>query len=129
MGEVKKRTPPYVPAKDDPADIALAEYLNSLESPVPIKFIRQEGGNYLFGSKKIYIKIENGRILIKVGGGFTSIEEFLSVYTQIEIEKAGSSPKTMSAMGNLSQIGRQDSGLSPGKAGNTESSNRSPRRN
>lgn len=129
MGEVKKRAPPYVPAKDDPVDIALAEYLNSLESPVAIKFIRQEGGNYIFGSKKIYIKIENGRILIKVGGGFTSIEEFLSVYTQIEIEKAGSSPKKMSAMGNLSQIGRQDSGLSPGKAGNTESSNRSPRRN
>ncbi|OMJ75267.1 hypothetical protein SteCoe_25625 [Stentor coeruleus] len=128
MGEVKKRAPPYVPA-NDPVDIALAEYLNSLESPVPIKFIRQEGGNYLFGSKKIYIKIESGRILIKVGGGFTSIEEFLSVYTKIEIEKAGSSPKTMSAMGNISQIGRQDSGLSPGRALNTESSNRSPRRN
>lgn len=125
MGEIKKRAPPYVPAKDDPVDIALAEYLNALESPVLIKFIRQDGGNYLFGSKKIYIKFENNRIVVKVGGGFTSIDEFLSVYTPIEIEKAESSPKTSAAMGNSSQIVRKESGLSPGKEG----SSRSPRKN
>ena len=69
MGEVKKRNPPYVPARDDPTDAALAEYLNAKETPVPIKFQRQEGGNYLFGSKKVYIKVENGKLLVKLGEG------------------------------------------------------------
>lgn len=93
MGQAQKRTPPYVPVKDDPVDVALGAYLNSKETPVPIKFIRQEGGNYTFGTKKIYIKIENGKLLIKVGGGFTNIDEFLWIYTPVELEKIDSSPR------------------------------------
>lgn len=93
MGQAQKRAPPYIPVKDDLVDNALASYLNAKETPVPIKFIRQEGGNYLFGTKKIYIKIENGKLLIKVGGGFTNIDEFLWIYTPVELEKVDSSPR------------------------------------
>jgi len=96
MGQAQKRAPPYIPAKDDIVDNALASYLNSKETPVPIKFIRQEGGNYIFGTKKIYVKIENGKLLIKVGGGFTNIDEFLWIYTPVELEKVDSSPRRKS---------------------------------
>jgi hypothetical protein len=109
MGEVKKRQPPYVPVKDDPVDAALAEYLNSKEVQVPIKFIRQEGGNYTFGTKKVYVKVENGRLLVKVGGGFTSIDEFLSIYTLIEQEKADSSPKANAGLMSLAKFSKDAS--------------------
>ena len=115
MGEVKKRNPPYIPAKDDPTDIALAEYLNAKETPVPIKFIRQDGGNYLFGSKKVYIKVENGRLLVKVGGGFTSIDEFLCIYTPVELEKAESSPK--GSPGLITSLSRFTKDSSPNVVG------------
>ena len=111
MGEVKKRNPPYVPARDDPTDAALAEYLNAKETPVPIKFQRQEGGNYLFGSKKVYIKVENGKLLVKVGGGFTSIDEFLCIYTPVEMEKAENSPR--GSPGLVSSLARFSKDSSP----------------
>jgi TfoX/Sxy family transcriptional regulator of competence genes len=43
--------------------------------PVPIK--RLGGGYYLFGTKKIYAKILNGRLVIRVGGGYMVIDEFI----------------------------------------------------
>ena len=36
----------------------------------------------------MYIKIEKGnQILVKVGGGFISVKEFIEQYTQAEVEK------------------------------------------
>jgi TfoX/Sxy family transcriptional regulator of competence genes len=46
--------------------------------PVPIK--RLGNGYYLFGSKKIFAKIMNGKLVIRVGGGFMVIEEFIAAY-------------------------------------------------
>ena len=51
-------------------------------------FLRESEGVYQFGQKRIYIKIEKGdRILVRVGGGFMTIEEFIKLYTQEEVEK------------------------------------------
>lgn len=44
-------------------------------------------GYYLFGTKKIYAKILNGRLVIRVGGGYMIITEFLDQYSQIELNK------------------------------------------
>ena len=126
LGEVKKRNPPYVPAKDDLVDIALSEYLNSREAPVPIKFVRQGGGNYLFGTKKIYIKIETGRLLVRVGGGFTSIDEFLCIYTPVELDKVDS-PESSPRFNSISKGSRDSSPSSViGRLSISESS-KSPR--
>ena len=124
MGEVQKRNPPYVPAKDDLVDAFLAEFLNARDNSNPIKFIRQDGGNYLFGTKKVYLKIENGKLLVKVGGGFTSIEEFLTIYTPLELEKADASPgspkiitvrQTRESSPNSAIRGQNESAKSPKK--------------
>lgn len=85
MNEVKKRQIFHSPVKSDPVDQALATFINSRE--VPIKFTRQEGGNYLFGLTKIFIKLENSKLLVKVRGGFTPIEEFLTIYAPIELSR------------------------------------------
>jgi hypothetical protein len=40
-------------------------------------FMRESEGVYVFGSKKIAVKVEYNNIKIRVGGGYLSIEEFL----------------------------------------------------
>ena len=41
-------------------------------------FVRESEGVYKFGSKKVYIKVEKGNhVLIKVGGGFVRVEDFI----------------------------------------------------
>ncbi len=51
-------------------------------------FLRESEGVYQFGQKKVFVKVEKGdRILIKVGGGFMLIDEFIDAYTQSEIDK------------------------------------------
>ncbi len=51
-------------------------------------FIQKLGpGNYLFGTKKIYAKVVNGVLLIRVGGGFMDIDNFYSNYGEQEYYK------------------------------------------
>jgi hypothetical protein len=51
-------------------------------------FVRLSPGIYSFGSKKVYIKIDNGRITIRVGGGYLRVDEFLERYTAVELERS-----------------------------------------
>jgi hypothetical protein len=41
----------------------------------------------LFGTRKIYAKILNGKLVIRVGGGYMVIEEFISTYAEKELIK------------------------------------------
>ena len=41
---------------------------------------REGDGVYRFGSKRVLIKLENECIIIRVGGGFMNIEEFVDQY-------------------------------------------------
>ena len=58
----------------------LAEWLNAHGCPIPIQ--RLGGGYYMFGTKKIYAKIINGKLVIRVGGGYMGIDEFMQHYGQ-----------------------------------------------
>ena len=80
----------YVPVKGDHVDEALASYINGIEdkSKLKVMFVRINPGIYQFGSKKICIKVEQGKINIRVGGGYMYIDEFLDQYTTYELEKA-----------------------------------------
>jgi hypothetical protein len=73
----------YVPVKGDAVDELMAKYLNDMKCPLPVK--RLGDGYYLFGTKKIYAKIMQGKLVIRVGGGFMSIEEFINTYAEFEI--------------------------------------------
>ena len=57
----------------------MAEYINNFpdRSKLKIMFLRESEGVYSFGSKKISVRIENGKIIIRVGGGYLSIDEFM----------------------------------------------------
>ena len=52
-------------------------------------FVREAEGLYKFGGKKIIIKIEQGNLIIRVGGGYVEFEEFIKLYAHVELAKAG----------------------------------------
>jgi hypothetical protein len=79
----------YVPEKGDMIDNAVADFINTGEevSRLKLLFIRETEGVYQFGSKRVYVKLEGGRILIRVGGGFLTMDEFIEQYAPLEVEK------------------------------------------
>ena len=79
----------YIPAKNDPVDVALGAFINNYpdRKKLKIMFMRESEGVYEFGSRRVMVKVEKNKILIKVGGGFLSIDEFLDQYTPTELEK------------------------------------------
>jgi shikimate kinase len=75
----------YRPLKGDLVDELIAKYINGMSCPLPVK--RLGDGFYMFGTKKIFAKIMNGKLVIRVGGGFMSIEEFITTYADFEVTK------------------------------------------
>jgi chromosome segregation ATPase len=68
---------------EDDVDAMLAQYIQGC--PVPIK--RLGNGFYMFGTKKIFAKIMNGKLVIRVGGGYMDITEFIKNYADAELIK------------------------------------------
>jgi chromosome segregation ATPase len=61
IAELQNKTV-YYPITDDPVDEAIAGYINSRTDPLPVSFVREEFGVYLFGTKRVFIKIENNKL-------------------------------------------------------------------
>eukprot|EP00347_Sterkiella_histriomuscorum_P011164 403373507 len=76
----KPKKAAYKSVKGDEIDQMLAEMLNKTGESVDLK--RLGGGFYMFGDKKIFCKIMNGNLVVRVGGGYVSIEEFIKVYAK-----------------------------------------------
>jgi Growth-Arrest-Specific Protein 2 Domain len=77
----------YTPELNDNLDSALAEFINMHKHSLFISFVREKEGVYQFGSKRVFLKLENGKIYARVGGGFMAIEEFIKIYTSLELDK------------------------------------------
>ena len=79
----------YKPLKDDPVDQGLANYIN--KAPVRIRskmdFEREAPGIYRYHRKKVFMKIEQETIVIRVGGGFLTLDEFVALYCGGGIEE------------------------------------------
>lgn len=71
--------------KGDLLDELIGKYIHQANCPVPI--IRLGNGYYIFGTRKIYAKIMNGKLVIRVGGGYMVIEEFINTYAEHELTK------------------------------------------
>ena len=80
----------YIAHKYDKIDETLGNFLNSRpeSTGMRIMFLRESEGVYIFGQKRVYIKIEKGdQILVRVGGGYMHIDEFIYQYTQSEVDR------------------------------------------
>jgi hypothetical protein len=78
---IEARPRQYVADDEDPVDVALADFINTREEPLMVGFKRENSGVYLFGTRRIFVKIEQGKLIIKVGGGYMLPEELIAVYT------------------------------------------------
>lgn len=53
-----------------------------------ILFLRESEGVYKFGKKRVHVKVERGNeVLVRVGGGFISAQQFIEMYTPQEVDK------------------------------------------
>lgn len=75
----------YKAVKGDEIDEKFAEAMNRANLNLPVK--RLAAGKYLFGTRQIMAKIINGKLVIRVGGGYMSADEFIDQYGKIELLK------------------------------------------
>lgn len=53
-----------------------------------ILFLRESEGVYKFGKRRVHVKVERGNeVLVRVGGGFISAQQFIETYMPSEVEK------------------------------------------
>lgn len=100
-----KATKAYKPIKGDPIDELFGFHLNKCGCTLTVK--RLAPGKYLFGTRQILAKIINGKLVIRVGGGYMSAEEFIEQYGRQEMMK----------MMKTDQDGKSGDGLSGRNAG------------
>ena len=57
----------------------MADFINNYpdRNKLKIMFVRESNGIYEFGSKRLEIRLAQSKIMIRVGGGYISIDEFL----------------------------------------------------
>ena len=72
----------YKATKGDSVDEMLANVVNIKGCEIPIS--RLGDGHYMFGSKKIFTRIMNNKLVVRVGGGFMSMDEFIATYAESE---------------------------------------------
>lgn len=68
----------------------MQNFLNNYpeKDQLKILFLRESEGVYQFGSRRVYIKIEKGnKVVVRVGGGFMEIKDFIKQFTDSEIQK------------------------------------------
>ena len=81
--EEKQKLSP--PKNADDVDKMIFEFIERKASG--LRFEKTSPNNYIFGTKKIYAKITNGVLLVRVGGGFMDIESFYKQYGEQEFQK------------------------------------------
>lgn len=87
LSELKSKNPAYLPVQGDYIDEALASYLNARDGVLEIPFYRESYGVYYFGTKKLMLSQERGKLIVKTGGGFLPIEQFIDTYLVPELDK------------------------------------------
>jgi hypothetical protein len=65
----------YRAIKGDYLDELLASYINAAGVSLPI--VRITEGLYLFGTRKINAKAQGDRLVVRVGGGFLPLDNFI----------------------------------------------------
>lgn len=75
----------YKAIKGDEIDRMFMEAMNRANLNLPVT--RISAGKYLFGSRNIMAKIINGKLVIRVGGGYMGVDEFIDQYGKIEMLK------------------------------------------
>lgn len=89
LNDLERMSFVYAPVKDDFIDKKIADYINNnlTHKKASLLFVREAEGVYTYGKKKVMIKIEKDSIIMRVGGGYLTIDEFIDTYSPYEIRK------------------------------------------
>ena len=65
---MKEKSAVYVPVEEDKLDKFLGQFINSTNDPHELTklFLREREGVYQFGTKRVYVKMQNGKIFSKI---------------------------------------------------------------
>jgi hypothetical protein len=66
IAELQKGRDLYLPVSGDVIDNYLANFINSRKSKLLVPFVRLYHGMYLFGTKKVMIRIENSGLVSNI---------------------------------------------------------------
>ena len=83
----------YVPEKGNLIDEKLAEHLKGCSGDLKVE--RKGNGWYMFGRQKIMLSMSKGgnHMLVRVGGGYMALKEYLSKHPNLLLAKKPDSPK------------------------------------
>ena len=84
--EIHRANYVYVATKNDEIDKKLADYINKSDLAKKSKclFVREQEGVYSYFFKKVIMKVEENNLIIRVGGGFMSLDDFIEVNNPFE---------------------------------------------
>ena len=81
----------YIPTEGDKIDKQLADIINNSSTNTDatinkskMLFVREAEGVYSYWKKKVLIKNEKDRLIIRVGGGYMSLEEFIDTFNPLQ---------------------------------------------
>jgi chromosome segregation ATPase len=129
----------YEAAAGDAIDGMISEYLNSLAADgddaliIPPNFHRIEEGVYQFGTRKIHATVLSAGLMIRIGGGYISFDEFVRKFGRIESIKiipaaAGGAPRTSTLIANRGTFKVVPTHANAGESSSSTAPKRSPRR-
>ena len=70
----------YKAVQGDIEDELLGKYMNSMEISVPVRRLGD-------GTRRIFAKVLNNKLVVRVGGGFMSFTEFIDTYALAELKE------------------------------------------
>ena len=101
----------YIPHREDPIDSKLADFINKSDPEKRMKclFVRETEGHYSYFTKKVIMKVENHNLVLRVGGGFMSIDQFIEQHNPISkhLRHQGIAHPFQSSMTSLPQCPSQ----------------------
>ncbi len=68
-------------------DQLFANYINLDDVLCNLRIQRIKKGQYWFGTKKIMTKVLGGKLMVRTGGGYMTLFEFVYNYGPIELQK------------------------------------------
>lgn len=67
----------YRPIKGDLVDEMVGNNLTDMQCTLPVR--RLSDGYYLFGTKKIFVKVNKGNVIVRQAGGYQNFLDFVEL--------------------------------------------------
>jgi hypothetical protein len=75
----------YVPVRGDLVDEALADWYSSKPQMMPVMFSRLEAELYQFGTKRVGLRLEGAKLVVKIGSSSLSIDKYIELNLSAEV--------------------------------------------